>query len=234
MDVRERRRPVTVSFSGLDGAGKSRQIEALVASMSEGHSVEVVWLPLEVWPQSLLKRLPAGFRSRLGPRRPETSRAYADTAPRAAPAVRRPGLGRLLLTTVWVVIGTLAAISVGLSLRRRSAASSADLLVLDRYRLDSMVKLQSWYTDVPGGWLARIVGSLAEAPDVEFLLRVDPEVAYARKPEQFSVTQLSTQSRLYDRLATRPMGVVTLDAHRDADELAREVHAYVRACLDGR
>ena len=225
-----RRRPVTVSFSGLDGAGKSRQIEALVADMSQRHSVEVVWLPLEVWPQSLLQRLPAGFRSRLGPARRAAAGDPAAT-PSAAPG--RGGPGRLLLTTLWVLVGSLAAVSVGLSLRRRAASSSAELLVLDRYRLDSMVKLQSWYADVPAGWLARIVRALAAAPDVEFLLRVDPEVAYSRKPEQFTISQLSQQSRLYDQLATSRLGVVTLDAHQDADALAREISARVGRCLDG-
>jgi len=107
------------------------------------------------------------------------------------------------------------------------------VIVLDRYRLDTVVKLQYWYSDVSGHWLARVVEALAPAPDVEFLLRVDPEVAYARKPEQWSVAQLTRQARLYDGLAARPGRVVTLDAEDDPDSIARTVEAHVRAALDG-
>jgi thymidylate kinase len=239
---RPRVRPMKVSFSGLDGAGKTRQIDALVAAMREHHSVEVLWLPTEVWPEPLLNRLPAGFRSRLGPKRPTVvsdapvSRTSGEQVgpTQTTPTTRGGGsFADALRSAMWVGIGTVAAVSVGLSLRRRASNGSADVFVLDRYRLDSMVKLQCWYSEVSGAWLARVVGALAPAPDVEFLLRVDPDVAYARKPDQWSIAQLSRQARLYDRLAAGPLHVVTLDAHEDADDLAREVSSHVRAVLDG-
>ena len=233
MTVAARRRPTRVSFSGLDGAGKSRQIESLVTALGEGHSVEVIWLPLDVWPQNLVRRLPAGFRSRLGPKR---TTLVNDAARAAGRGARSGGVARLvhaLEAIVWAVVATFAAVSVALSLRRRSSRSSADLMVLDRYRLDSMVKLQCWYAEVSAGWLARVVRALVAAPDVEFLLRVDPQVAYARKPEQFTVAQLTNQARLYDRLVSDQPAVITLDAHTDADELARQVSAHVRARIDG-
>lgn len=221
-------RPLTVSFSGLDGAGKSHQIDALVGALSDSHSVEVVWLPLQIWPMGLLQRLPARLRSRLGPQRRD------GVAPKVSQSAKRPaGAAARLLGLVWFVVGTLAAVSVGLSLRHRARRSGAEVMVLDRYRLDSVVKLQTWYAEVSGGWLTRIVATLANAPDVEFLLRVDPEVAYARKPEQFTVAQLARQARLYDELAQRP-GVVTLDAHREPGALAHDVRSHVMACFDDR
>ena len=235
-------KPVRVSFSGLDGAGKTRQIDALVAAVGEHHSVEVLWLPTKVWPEPLLNRLPASFRSRLGPKRttvvsdPPVSRTRGEqvSPTQTMPTTRgRNSFADALRSATWVGIGTFAAVSAGLSLRRRASNSSADVLVLDRYRLDSLVKLQFWYSEVSEAWLARVVGALAPAPDVEFLLRVDPAVAYARKPEQWSVDQLLRQARLYDRLATGPLHVVTLDAHEDVDDVAREVSSRVRAFLDG-
>ena len=221
-------RPVRVSFSGLDGAGKTRQIDALVSAVGVDHSVEVIWLPTKVWPEPLLNRLPAGLRSRLGPKRTAVVGAGAShTAP------GRGGLRGALRSVIWVMIATFAAVSVGLSLRHRASKSHADLLVLDRYRLDSLVKLHFWYGEVSADWLSRVVRALAPAPDVEFLLRVDPEVAYARKPEQWSVAQLSKQAGLYDRFAAGPLQVVTLDAQDDPDAIAREVGSQVRAVLDG-
>ena len=223
--------PVRVSFSGLDGAGKTRQIEALVASVAVDHSIEVIWLPTKVWPESLLNRLPAGLRSRLGPKR--TAVVTAGHARPGPSPKARGGLGGIVRSVMWVMIATCAAVSVGISLRRRASSSGADVLVLDRYRLDSLVKLNYWYAEVSEAWLSRIVGALAPAPDVEFLLRVDPAVAYARKPEQWSVDQLSRQAGTYDRLAAGPLRVVTLNAEQDADDVARQVRSHVRAVLDG-
>ena len=237
-----RRKPVTVSFSGLDGAGKTRQIDALVAAIGEHHSVEVLWLPTEVWPEPLLNRLPAGCRSRLGPKRrtvvsaPAVDRTGGEQVSPAETVATNQGRASFvdtLRSAVWVAIGTVASVSVGLSLRRRTSRSTADVLVLDRYRLDSMVKLQCWYAEVSAAWLARVVAALAPAPDVEILLRADPAVAYARKAEQWSLDQLSTQARLYDRLAAGPLHVVTLEANGGAADLAREVGSRVRAVLDG-
>ena len=219
---------VRVSFSGLDGAGKTRQIDSLVAAVRDDQSVEVLWIPFKIWPESLLNRLPAGFRSRLGPKRKtETS---GEGGERASASTRSTALK----SAVWTSVATFSAISAGLSLRRRAATSRAEFLVLDRYRLDSIVKLQYWYPDVPAAWLSRVVGLIAPAPDVEFLLRVDAEVAYARKPEQWSVRQLSRQARLYDQLSSHSFPVVTLDAHRPSDEIADLVRARVRSVLDDR
>jgi thymidylate kinase len=237
-----RARRVIVSFSGLDGAGKTRQIDALAAAAGQHHSVDVLWLPTKVWPEPLLNRLPAGPRSRLGPKRRTVVSDTADHGSRGGQGARMQNVsatagGRsfadAVRSAVWFAVATVAAASVGLSLRRRASSSSADLLVLDRYRLDSLVKLQFWYPDVSQAWLGRVVGALAPAPDVEFLLCVDPAVAYARKPEQWSVRQLARQARLYDRLAAGPMHVVALDAQRDVDDVAREVLSQVGPILDG-
>ena len=134
---------------------------------------------------------------------------------------------------MWWSIGTLASVSGGLSLRRRAARTSADVLVLDRYRLDAAVKLQFWYPDVSAHWLGKVVDALAPAPDVEFLLRVAPEVAYARKPEQWSVDQLARQAELYDRLA-QGRDVAVLDAEDDPEHIAELVRSRVRRVLDAR
>jgi thymidylate kinase len=239
---RPRRRPLTVSFSGLDGAGKTHQIESMVNSLAPDRSVEVVWVPFKIWPESLLNRLPADFRSRLGPRRrvlPDASAttlaepvAGGDVVHRSAADVPRAGVGhRVARAAFWWTVGTFAAVSGGLSLRRRARANSADVLVLDRYRLDTLVKLQFWYADVPGRWLAQVVRLLAPAPDAEFLLRVDAAVAFERKPEQWSVEQLSTQARVYDVLAAELGHVVALDGGQSPEAVATTVASHVRNVL---
>ena len=238
-----RPRPVTVSFSGLDGAGKTRQIDALVTSLGENFEVAVLWVPFKIWPEQLLNRLPAGFRSRLGPKRKTVDAASSNggpgvggrtSAPTRRPSALRPRLGGALRSMVWTCIGTFAAVSAGLSLRRRAADLEADVLVLDRYRLDSIVKLQYWYADVSDSWLSRVVRTLTRAPEVEVFLRVEPAVAYERKPEQWSVRELSKQANLYDRLVDALPGVVTLDAQADPAVIAASVERHVRGALGAR
>ena len=105
-------------------------------------------------------------------------------------------------------------------------------MILDRYRMDSIVKLQYWYHDAPPRLISWLVHSLAPAPDVEVFLHVEPEVAYARKPEQWSVPQLARQARLYDALADTG-SVVRMDAAmlpQDlSDQICRSVEEVARA-----
>jgi hypothetical protein len=188
-----------------------------------------------------LNRLPADFRSRLGPkRRPDGDAAAGFDATGGRSGASRDtraaelwhGLRRALRAATWSSIGTAAAVSAGCALRRRQSSSSADVLVLDRYRLDSMVKLGFWYAEVSTGWLSRVVAWLAPAPDVEILLRVDPAVAYARKAEQWSLDELSRQARLYDDAAAL-LSVVVVDANEEPEVIARLIESHVRAALPG-
>ena len=229
---RRRAAPVSVSFSGLDGAGKTRQITELRDHLAAtGRSVDVVWVPFKIWPEGLLNRLPAGWRSRLGPGRRAGSAEASGPGTASAPA--RNGLAGSARGWAWTVVGSGASLSAGLSLRRRRRGSAADVLVLDRYRLDSIVKLQFWYAEVPAGLLARLVRGVAPAPDVEILLRVDADVAYARKPEQWTPRQLARQACFYDALAEAG-GVVVLDGTADPELLAREVAHRVDAAFRER
>jgi thymidylate kinase len=222
----------SVSFSGVDGAGKSTQIEALAKALSPDHSVEVLWNPLTFWPQAALSRLPSSVRARLGKGRSGQSEAHRSSA---LPATSRPDPGTSagpVVKAFWFLVGTFAAVSSALSLRHRLRAAQADIVILDRFRLDTVVKLQYWYTDVPPGWLARLVLLLAPAPTVELLIRVSPEDAYARKAEEWSIVELSRHSLLYDEAATLAKATV-VDGGQDAQGLTTDLLKRVRAVLDG-
>lgn len=223
-------RQLVVSFSGLDGAGKTRQIRALQEHLAAGgHSFEVIWVPFKIWPEQLINRLPADLRARLGPQR----RAATPTSGAVAPLAAGPGraahrrLGGAARRVAWTGISLVASVSAGMSLRRRVARTSASVVILDRYRLDSIVKLQLWYGDVGRAPLARLVRRLAPAPDVELLLRVGPDVAYGRKQEQWSLDQLARQAGLYDTLAASDPGVVVLDGSRHPDLVAADIRRAV-------
>jgi thymidylate kinase len=219
-----------VSMSGVDGAGKSTLIEELRADLARDYTVEVLWNPLLFWGQGVLNKIPERWRSQLGQGRPVKSERKGAVV--AAPAPPRPG-AKLLGKLFWYVIGTGAAISAALSLRNRHESAGSEIVILDRFRIDTIMKLQYWYGDVSRPLLSRIVLALAPAPAIEFYLRVPGEVAYARKPEQWSPEQLVRHVELYDG-AARDARAAVLDGELSTDALAKEVVAQVRAALDGR
>jgi thymidylate kinase len=237
------RRQVKVSFSGLDGAGKSTQIKALVAALEgERRRTEVLWARFGFWPEWAKSRVPAGIgawlrREKAGGERKPTGSTSSGRRAGSPPREGRKslhGAASPLRTVFFAVLGTVWAVGGGWNLRRYVSASDAEVVVLDRYRLDSSMKLKYWNDALSLAWLDRIVRTLAPEPDLEFLLRLEPEAAYARKPEQWSVRQLTRQAKLYDELAAGPGRVITLDATKDHDELAREVWDRVRPLLNGR
>jgi thymidylate kinase len=218
-------RRTLIAFSGLDGAGKSYQIQQLGAFLEQsGETVHVVWAPFKLWPESLLNRFPARFRSSLGParKRPSDDQPTADASRES----------RRLVAYAWTVIATLAALLSATALRRTVAQSPGSILILDRYRLDTTVKLQYWYPDVSKQLLGSIVRRLTPVPTIEVFLEVSPEVAYARKPEQWSTSQLSRQAGLYGALAARAPALI-LNGDRDRDELARHIREVVQVALHG-
>ncbi len=224
-----RRTPrLVISFSGLDGAGKTGQIEALVRDLERRGRTEVLWLRFNMWPESLVTRLPVSFRSSVPPKRGNGSARIGGGRVRLG---RIADVTVLLRRRVLAVIGVMAAISTGLSLRRRAARSNAELLVLDRYRIDSIVKLQYWYPVAPASMLADLVTALAPAPDLEIYLRVDADVAYRRKPEEWTADQLDRQARLYDHVAARLPSALVLDGHEDPEAVAEAVADAVRGAI---
>ena len=222
-----RRTPrLVVSFSGLDGAGKTHQIDALVRDLERRGGTKVLWVPFKMWPEPVMARLPVSFRSSVP--RERTSGSATTNGGR----VRRGGIvdvTALLRRRVLTAIGVMAAISTGLSLRRRAAGSNAELLVLDRYRIDSIVKLQYWYPDASASMLADLVTALAPAPDLEIYLRVDADVAYRRKPEEWTAEELDRQARLYDGVAARLPSALVVDGHEGPEAVADAVRGAVGA-----
>jgi thymidylate kinase len=213
-------RRLVVSFSGLDGAGKTRQVDALVEELGGPEHAEVLWVPFRIWPEPLLSKLPASLRSRIGPNRRSRPPSRAGGPPRPH---RTASLVSASRRGIWALIAFIAAVSAGLSLRRRVAVSKSEVLLLDRYRIDSIVKLLYWYPEVSRSLLAGVVRTLAPAPDVEIYLRLDPDTAYLRKPEQWTRAQLARQAQLYDQIMERFPSALVLDAREDPQVLARAV-----------
>jgi len=160
-----------VSFSGIDGAGKSTQIEALRNRLeAAGLSVRT----LTFWDDVACFK---GMREHAGhtlfggdkgvgtPEKP-INRRDKNVSSRVMTLIR------------W---GMYFADAVSLRFAVRRALASADFLICDRYTWDELanLKLHWWLTRMYVRFIARIV----PRPDVSFVLDADPILARARKPE---------------------------------------------------
>ena len=164
-------KPVLISFSGIDGAGKSTQIERLHARLL-AHGLRVARLAF--WDDVVI--LP-GFRAGI------THKVLGGEQGIGAPG--KPVKRNDKNARKWYLTLARAPFYLFdvLSLRRvvrRAMEATPDVIIFDRYIYDQIAH-------IPGNWLGRICRSillgLAPKPHIAFLLDAEPEVAAARKPE---------------------------------------------------
>jgi len=158
-----------ITFSGIDGAGKTTQIEMLTSNLrSFGFSVARVcfWDDVAVLPH---------FRAGLSLRAFHKSKRNEPAALRSDKNVRTWYL--TLLRSPFYLLDALALGRVIARVR----AQHADYIICDRYCYDQVVQIRSQ------SWLARtfkrFLIALAPAPRFAFILDASPDEAFQRKPE---------------------------------------------------
>jgi thymidylate kinase len=225
--LRRPRKRIVIALSGLDGSGKSSQSAAAREALERlGHRAEVVWLPIAanaaVWRISALARGVLPYVRWLPGVRGLDRKVAAGESFLAAPGgTGRPGL----LTRLWV---TYIALVNGFTHRR--LARSADVVVFDRYVLDSIVRMR--YLWASGfGFAAWLLRTLSPRPAVTFFLDVPGQVALGRKQDQWDLEQLRRQRELYRAEAAR-LGVSILDGTRPKEELCAEIAETIWRQLD--
>lgn len=208
--------PLIVSFSGIDGAGKSTQIQKLREYLA-AHDVAV--RELTFWDDVVLfRRLRSGFSRRVlqsdgsvgTPDKPADRR---DKNAQNAPLL----FGRAILYILDVT-----------NLRRKVSKAKAEnsgVVIFDRYIYDQLAALpmRSWWARA----FARLVLRIAPRLDLSYVLDADPELARARKPEY----PLEFMRRYRDSyLELRKMATLQLIEPGGVDEVHQAIVAHFRDC----
>ena len=161
-----------VSFSGIDGAGKSTQIHALETwLLQSGLRVKVLafWDDVVVLEKFREFMSHAAFKGDRGIGSPEIPLNRRDKNVNSWP-----------LTVVRTCLYFLDALNVRLKIRG-IRSSDADVVIFDRYIYDELANLplRSSLSRV----IIRFLLKLAPMPDVSYVIDADPVAALARKPE---------------------------------------------------
>jgi thymidylate kinase len=169
-------RPFLISFSGIDGAGKTTQIESLSASLQEqGFRVLRLsfWDDVAVW-----SKMRAGIGgSESGSEESGSADGMAERpfAPKNNKHVRKWYLSAARAVLYMLDVARLQR------LLRGGLARNADVIIFDRYIYDQIANIYSPSFATRG--YARILLQGAPAPDLAFIVDASPAAAFARKPE---------------------------------------------------
>jgi thymidylate kinase len=214
------RRPILISFSGLDGSGKSTQIENL-RNVIEGLGFSSRLLAF--WDNVVV-----GTRYREG----FVHKMYGSEKGIGAPD--KPVNRRDKNVRNWYLNlarhGLYLADAIHLAMVvARARRSGCEVIIMDRYIYDELANLP-----LERGFTRRFVRFLdwlSPRPDVAYLLDADPEAARARKPE-YPVDFMHICRHAYFDLA-QILGHMTLIPPLPLSEAKREVEqAFFRALND--
>lgn len=190
-EAAEPRLPILTSFSGIDGTGKSTQIQKLCERLSQaGLTVK----QLAFWDNVVpLARLRAGI-----------SRKFLD-GEAGIGAPDKPVHRNDKNVRAWYLSLARCGLFLmdALCLRWAVAAArkgGADVIVFDRYIYDQLAILPIEHSATRA--CVRLILKLVPAPDVAYVLDADPEAARKRKPEypveflrQYRLNYLRLQQR---------------------------------------
>jgi thymidylate kinase len=214
------KRPLLISFSGLDGAGKSTQIENLRERLlAAGLRVKL----LTFWDDVVvMTRYREGF----------VHTVYGSERGIGAPG--KPVNRRDKNIRTW----PMSCVRLGLYLLdafatrrvvREVLRSGVDFVIFDRYIYDELANLN--LRNPLMRIYARLIMKIVARPDVSYLLDADPLLARARKPE-YPLEFIHFNRQSYLELCEL-LGGITVIPPMDISDVEREVLHYALGALSG-
>jgi thymidylate kinase len=161
-----------ISFSGIDGAGKSTQIDALCRHLTNSglrYSLLTFWDDVVVLP---------GFREHMSLRAFKGGKGVGT--PEKPIARRDKNVTSWYLTALRMILYALDALHLR-SVVSRTAQSGGDFVIFDRYIYDEFANLPFQRSLVR--LYIRMLLRIIPKPHVAFLVDADAEAATIRKPE---------------------------------------------------
>jgi thymidylate kinase len=166
-------RPFLISFSGIDGAGKTTQIEYLSTFLKE-QGLRVLrlsfWDDVAVWSK---------MRAGVGDRTLDPSHAdragQGSFSPRNNKHVRKWYLSAARAGFYMLDVTRLHGLLAG------EQVSNSDVVIFDRYIYDQIANIDS--PSFATRSYSKMLLKQTPAPDLAFVLDASPDAAFARKPE---------------------------------------------------
>jgi thymidylate kinase len=207
-----------ISFSGIDGAGKSTQIEALCTRLKEdGLRIKLITFWDDVARLTRIREA-TGHRIFKGDKGVGTP---------LSPINRRDkNVKSSLMTGVRLFLYFIDAISVR-SAVKKAMRSEADLVIFDRYTYDELANLTLHNPAIRA--YVRLVMMLVPKPHISYFLDADPIQARARKPE-YPIEFLYTNRDAYLALS-QLVGGITVIAPMPIREAEQMILMHVRKKL---
>jgi thymidylate kinase len=209
------RRPFLISFSGIDGAGKTTQIEELSSRLQkQGLSVIRLsfWDDVAIW---------SDMRAGVGYRATGSSNAGQASEPSFAPKNNKH-VRKWYLTVARSAFYMLDVARLHWLLKSQRIRNS-DVVIFDRYVYDQIANIYS--QSFIGRAYARLVLSQTPSPDLAFVVDASPAAAFARKPEyplEFVYRNRQTFLNLRELV---PQLIVV--AEGEAEDVSRQIYSHI-------
>jgi thymidylate kinase len=166
-------RPFLITFSGIDGAGKTTQIEK-VSSCLEKQGLRVLrlsfWDHVAVW-----SKMRAGVGHRPVDSHSAKRANQRSFAPKNSKHIRKWYLTAVRLGLYMLDVARLRRLVASQPIR------NSDVVIFDRYSYDQIANLDS--QSLAASTYRKLLLKLTPAPDLAFILDASPTAAFARKPE---------------------------------------------------
>ena len=206
-----------ITFSGLDGSGKSTLVDYLKESLEkDNQNVAVSHMNYDIGLYSALRFLAKKTMHRGGAHaNGKHSESHAPREQAYEGQFRSKG-AKLRYKLVWnkglrVLIYPLDVL-IFLFYRFYIENVNRQVLIMDRYFYDTLVDV----TGARGSLRLRFLSWLTPTPNLRVYLDVSPETAFARKNE-YSVDYLNDRRVSYQKLMSALPGVLVLSTNQDLD-----------------